>query len=270
MDHRTRSKREGAAVTLHKGTTPGFDHFVHHDVQRANGQTWAIAAHDSTDDNYIVDGVYVFDGDGSLTKSWDVTDVYQPTGTENTGYWKDYDLDGQDWAHANAVSVAMDGGFLFSLTAIHSVLRVNSAGTLDWELNGAAGGDFTITGSSQPNFYGQHHVYYRQNGRFVMFDDRNTHTCQDSCETARVIEMELEGSQTAKIVKEYPIGEQCTTQGSAYFVPTGGPNVLISCSAMSMIRELDDTGTAYWDERLGCKTGTSHASPLYRAIPISL
>lgn len=235
--------------------------------------TWAITARDSEDGAYIIDGVYVFDENGKKVRGWDVENVFHPRGSEDTNFWKAYGLQGRDWAHANAVSVRNSGDFLFSLTGIHSVLLINGeSGGVTWELNGEDGGDFTITGSDTDNndFFGQHHVWQRENGNIVLFDDRNTHECGAQCEEARVIELKLTenhaGDKTARIVREFPIGEQCSTQGSAYDV---GDNMLISCSSCTMVKEIDEQGLNYWEMRFSCAPGSTREQPLYRAAPFS-
>jgi hypothetical protein len=251
-------------LALHKGVTPGFDCFVSHEVQKKDGRIWALSTRDGGD--YLYDGVCVFNESGGLEWTWDLQGHYTPT-TKGTDYWSKppYKLNGIDWAHSNAISVNSDGSFLFSMTMTSGILNVLADGSVDWELKGDGTGAFKISGSPKPNFWNQHDVYRRSDGHIILDDTRNN-DCKDSCEPARILDLEL-GGDTAYIRSVWNIDEVCPTQGSGTAV--GDDHMLTSCSSLSTLKEVGHDGTGFWEAKIGCKAGTAHNNPIYRVTPFS-
>jgi hypothetical protein len=268
-------------LDLARGETPGFDRFVHHDLLRDGDRTLALTARDHVDGDehaWIIDGVDVFEG-GERTDRWDLLDLGVEPGPEHdqdTAYWTGR-LDGQDWNHANALDVAIDGSLLLSLTGTHRVLSVADGavadGAVDWALDGSGADGDLVLGSAvagPADFFGQHHVRARDGG-LTLYDNRNPHdgcAAAGDCDSARWIDVAVQADLgTAEVVQQWDLGLDCPTQGSATRV--GDDRLLVSCAEHGLIRELDYGGNVTWELELSCGSGAP-ANPLYRVLPISL
>ena len=266
-------------MRLTKGSTPGFDRFVHHDVMRSSdGSTLAVTSRDWEDGNgytWIMDGAMRF-ADGVAVESWDLLDIGiqpGPNHTEDTGYWNGR-LVGQDWTHGNGIDVDPSGAVLLSLTGIHTIVNVTQGPSLAWRLDGSGlESDLAVTASAggSPNFFGFHHVRSIPSG-LALYDNRNPHngcSTAGTCQDARYLEVALDqGGGQADITTATGFGLDCPSQGSATRVGNAG-NVLLSCSEDQVLREVNSSGTPVWELAISCAVGEDRG-PIYRALPIDL
>jgi len=203
-----------------------FEENVHHDVFKKDGRVYVLFNEHATffDEDFLLDGVYVFEGADEPVAAWHFQDVFQPPGPENKSGTIDY-------THANSVFVDDQGDILVSMRHLSAVAKLDGDLTSDrfgeviWRLSGDSsavfGMDFALDAvqGKDAAFARQHNVHWLPDGRLAMFDNR-AHVQ----EASRLIVLDLdEVAMTAEIVETYPLDEHCRFQGGAWHTEAGNP-----------------------------------------------
>jgi len=265
-------------MTLTRGID--FDKRVHHDSFRKNGLTFVLNAdvYDFGGDDYVLDGVYVFDGPGQPIASWSLADHVDPTGavTGGAGYWWADFPNSDDFSHANSVWVDDDDNWLVSLRHQNTVIKVNGDmaspdfGEILWSLTGTGAtleGDFDL-GSAIPtdyiDFVGQHHAQLTSAGTLLMLDNMGDPG------SSRAVEISLdEPGLTADLIGEWDMEARCAVQGGAFELPSG--NVLATCATAKRFREFDRGGDLVWEMEVACPgMMPTFGASVVRAAPFPL
>lgn len=243
---------------------------LHHDLARdAFGFTYALQADVYVIDEvrYVLDGLMVFDPEGTLVTTWELIDhlppIYEPT--NNNGYWTTRFPGAIDFSHGNSVEVAPDGDLVLSLRWLDTVVKIagdpTSAdfGTPRWWLSSYEGvpSDFTFAGDD-PVFDGQHHPSLTSDGDLVLFDNRARGT------NSRGMRYRLDGD-VAEVSQAWPLDHECQVQGSAYPLPGGG--VMLTCATRNLVVTFPAASTEpSGSVELSCSTGAGTITA--RAIPV--
>lgn len=259
----------------------GFDKFVHHDVFGRGGYLYVLNAdtYDVNDVDYILDGVYVFDGAGQVVDEWELASVVTPSGGSGFfgGYWGGTFPGGIDWAHGNGLYVDAAGDWLVSLFELDAIVKVDrdplsaGFGQLAWVLAGdgptAWPSDFAITDpdalTDDDTFGHQHHPSLLPDGTLMMLDNERVGE-------ARILQLGLDaGAGTAAIRGSYPIGEVCPFEGAAY--PLDNGHLLATCAQTRQLIEVDPaTGEVVHTLTPGCAIPLDAGALLARGIPVRL
>jgi len=211
-------------------TERNVDYFVnvHHDMVRSNGITYILYNENVSfdGDDYIMDGLLVFDANENLLHDWHLIDHFQPTRPAVGAFGA------EDYSHANAVWVDVDGNLLLSMRHLSAVAKIKGDpyapdfGEILWRISGDPteqdfGMDFTLTSTADgpPDFRQQHNVHRRADGRYTLFDNRMT-----ALEHSRVLVMSIdEQAMTLNIDESYELPVHCAFQGGAWHTDVGNP-----------------------------------------------
>ena len=266
----------GGEVRLDLRRGVHFDDDVHHAVTRHEGITYALFAEvvDDGEFEYLVDGVYAFDGEQLLARA-SLADAWPLVGQPWTlsGYWASHYPGAFDFTHANGIAVRSSGELVVSLRHLHAVvgLRGNPGtpgfGTLAWSVVGnpassIAPGDYAMPFGVA--FAGQHDAQIVESDagpvRLRMFDNR-----LDLKENARAVEFELnELARTATVHQSWSMATACPIQGTAREVEDG--HILAVCSRSGDIWEFaPGRAEPVWQANGNC--GPVPFSSIPRAVP---
>ncbi|MBX2798275.1 MAG: aryl-sulfate sulfotransferase [Myxococcales bacterium] len=256
-----------------------FEHAIHHDLARHDGHTYVPYAEavQRDGDEFVVDGLYVFDGKGTLVDEVSFEDTWPLVAEKWTldGYWSSRFPNAYDPLHANSVSIDDEGDVVVSFRHLHAVAGFRGGpgelgfGVLDWTLVGqptsvAAPGTFAIAADPPiaVDFSGQHDAHFVDGQTLLMLDNRLV--AKDS---TRAVELTLDERRgEAQIVAEYPVGASCPIQGTARKLPSG--NVVTTCSSASLVSEHRAGASGpVWEARVSCGAGLPSAA-LSRALPV--
>lgn len=250
---------------------------VHHDVLWRNDHHYVLTAERYVAEDgypYVMDGVLVYDAMGTLVASWNLADVYEPTGFQAPGgFWSGIYSDAQDWAHTNGIEVDADGDWLLSSKSTNTVIKVRGDwtepdfGELVWAMSGdpesKLGSDFAFQGGFTPfDFQDQHHPHYDHLGRLVLFDNRSPIDPVGSRATAWSVD---EANRTVTLVQALPVARSCPVQSSAFVLPN--EHFVTACASRQILDELAaGQDGPQWTMEVACATGPG--KPLMvRAMP---
>ena len=248
-----------------------FDASVHHDVFKRDGHVYVLFQEyaEFFGQDFLMDGVYVFDASRNRVAEWHLQDVFVPTAPQNQP-------GAVDFSHANSVYVDEAGDLLVSMRHLSAVAKLNgdlaggAFGEVLWRMsgasNGAFGSDFVFedyTGKDEA-FARQHNVHWRDDGRLAMFDNR-----ANVNEDSRLLVLDVdEGGGTADIVETYALDLHCRFQGGAWHTEVGNP--VATCAPMGRAFEFTagETDTPVYEVQVLCGDGVDAYVP--RLIPIRL
>jgi len=211
-------------------TERNVDYFanVHHDMVRENGITYILYNENVTfnGDDYVMDGIFVFDDTQTLLHDWRLIDHFQPTRPAVGAFGA------EDYSHANALWVDDDGNLLFSMRHLSAIAKIKGDpfapdfGEIMWRISGDPteqdfGMDFTMTSSvdGPPDFRQQHNIHRLPDGRLALFDNRIS-----ALENSRVLVLTIdEVAMTLNIDEAYDLPIHCAFQGGAWHTAAGNP-----------------------------------------------
>jgi hypothetical protein len=240
---------------------------LHHDLFRHDGLTYVLFKDHQTFDgvDFLLDGMYVLDGEGKIVAEWRLTDsgFVPPTRDEDSAI---------DYSHANAIWVGDDGQALVSFRHLSAVLQIEADpaspefGAVRWALAHPESdypSDFTIGSEIGPpaNFERQHNVSILPDGRLLLFDNR-----LDFNQRSRALEIELPSGSSAEatLVRELVLPSHCDYQGGAQLTPTG--NVLATCAPLRDGYEFDADGERVWSIHTECTGSAGTYIPRYNPV----
>ncbi|MDN5215185.1 aryl-sulfate sulfotransferase [Fulvivirgaceae bacterium BMA12] len=176
----------------------------------------------------IGDGILILDRNGKELWKWSVFDHHDPLA--------DPDLLGHldDWGHANALSVDMDGNFLLSFRDWNQVWKVDAkTGEVLWKFG--EGGDFEL--DSTLHFSGQHAIHRNARGHYMLFDNGREQR------KSRILSFTLDTAAftaAPEIVIDLPDEFYADRMGSAYLIDNG--NILVCTPRSRSILVLNPEG----------------------------
>lgn len=254
-------------LTLERGVD--FPYGLHHDVFRKDGLTWALRKDPVTweGQDYILDGLYVFDASGALRADWRLVDHFQPTSPPGAF--------GADYSHANSVWVGDAGDVYVSFRHLSAIARIDgdlaspTFGAITWRLAGNPadpdfGSDFAITApvGVSPTFEQQHNAHLLPDGTLALFDNRIALE-----EVSRVLHLSLDPVHgEATITQTYPLPLHCDFQGGAWHTVGGNPVATCAPPAIAYEFDRDTPDTPRWTMDMDCGFGGSTYVP--RFIPL--
>ena len=113
-------------------------------------------------------GVQEFDQTGALVFEWNSNNHISPGDFYD---FYNYNPNGFDYCHGNAVEEDDDGNLLFSFRHLNAIYKVNrTTGAVMWILGGVSS-DFSFTNDT--GFSGQHDIRRLPNGNYSLFDNSN-------------------------------------------------------------------------------------------------
>jgi hypothetical protein len=177
------------------------------------------------------------------------------------------DLPTQDWTHANAATVGLDGNIIFSMRHLDQVIAISpDFQNIAWRLGGP-GSDFTFPEPSD-RFFHQHASFQLPNGNILVFDNGNTRPEEEGGEYSRALELELNfEDMTARKVWEYkqdpPLYARAVS--NAIRLPNGHTQVHFGTDSEEVLTivEADENGGEVWKTRISAP-GLSY---IYRSYP---
>ena len=248
-----------------------FTEDIHHDLFKRNGHIYVLFQERAFffDEEYIMDGLLVFDPTGAIEATWHLQDVFEPPAPSGR-------LGAIDYTHANALFVAEDGDILFSMRHLSAVAKLNGDlsspdfGDILWRLSGDQdnldfGSDFEIDEAldkGDASFAMQHNVQWLPDGRLALFDNRAI-SFQDS----RVLVIDIdEGAGVADVQDIYQLDQHCRFQGGAWHTAAGNP--VATCAPSNEMYEFAPGAfdTPVYDARYFCDAGSDAFIP--RVIPV--
>jgi hypothetical protein len=275
----------GELVTAIRQEDGHFSMPLHHDLTEHGDHLYALfaeAVRGPEQLDYVMDGVAVFEREGTLLAEWHLADHLPPTPVppdEGPGFWDAYFHDAVDYSHANSLHISDDGTWLISLRHLNTVLSVvgdpfaPDFGTVLWTLVGQPGpvvGDLELL--AQPDlvdpagFEGQHHATWAPGGSVALFDNRTAPT------PSRTLTLSVdEAAGTATATEAHTLPWNCTVQGAHHPLPDG--SALATCADRHTVLTYDpsDDRPARWSMTMRCAgPGFGNVGPLARAIPIDL
>jgi len=256
-------------------TERNIDYFenAHHDMFRRNGITYIL--YNETilynDDNYIMDGMYVFDENEVLLHDWKLFDHFQPTRPALGQFGA------EDYSHANAVWADDNGDIFFNMRHLSAIAKIvgdpydANFGDILWRISGDPtetdfGMDFTMTSTAGGfgDFRQQHNPHLLSDGRIALFDNR-----MSALEMSRVLVMSIdENAMTLNIDEAYDVPSHCAFQGGAWHTEAGNP--VGTCAPRGVGHEF--TAGVYdqtvYEIEIDCHTGFDNYIPRYRPLDI--
>ncbi len=256
-------------------TERNVDYFnnVHHDMFKKDGLTYII--YNETipyhGDNFVMDGFYVFDGNGVMIQNWRLFDYFQPTRPALGQFGA------EDYTHANAVWVDDNGDILFNMRHLSAFAKISgdpydpAFGEILWRISGDPnetdfGMDFTLTNTAGgfSNFRQQHNVHVLPDGRLALFDNR-----MSALETSRLLVLSVdEVAMTLNIDEAYDTFVHCAFQGGAWHTPAGNP--VATCAPRGVAYEYSPGvyDQTVFELEISCVTGFDNYIPRYSPIDI--
>lgn len=253
-----------------------FPKGVHHDIVRRDDRIYVLNRHGVSypEGDFVVDGVYVLDPQGTILADWDVTGMLYPGDFPDAiearmlpGYL--------DLSHINGIWLEDNGDWLLSFKHLDNVVRV--VGDIDapdfgdtvWVLGPASAelpSDFAVSSSigAPTTFTDVHNPVRTPSGSITMIDNGPP---PPDHRRSRGIELELdEGAGTADITAQFDLGGSCPTQSSLYPLPNG--NFIGSCTSSAEVFEYDSDGQVLWSLDLSCPSGVLLEANLVRVVPV--
>ena len=244
-----------------------FSEAVHHDAFKKDGRVYVLFQEIATffDEDFLLDGVYVFDEPDAPIAEWRIQDVFQPPGPENQNGTIDY-------THANSLFVDDQGDILVSFRHLSSVAKLDGDGfgQLIWRLSGESntvfGMDFALDDvqAKDAAFARQHNAHWLPDGRLAMFDNR-----AQVQEPSRLIVLDLdEVAMTAEIVETYPLDQHCRFQGGAWHTEAGNP--VATCAPYGRAYEFaaGEPDAPDYEAQVACADGDDAYVP--RFVPVRM
>jgi hypothetical protein len=150
-----------------------------------------------------------------------------------------------DFFHINSVSLDNDGNLLVSSRSMHTIYKLDKAGTILWRLGGKRS-DFSMGAGS--NFAWQHDARRQPDGTLTVFDNGATPAVE---RRSRGLILELdELAMTASLLRQYSHrGILAGSQGSMQLLDNG--NVFVGWGEVPRVSEFDHAGRIVFDAVLG-------------------
>jgi arylsulfate sulfotransferase len=215
-------------VGFHTQRNVDYFYNVHHDMVRKDGLTYILYNENVAfnGDNYVMDGVLVYDLNQTLLQDWKLFDHFQPVGPAAALFGA------EDYSHANAVWIDEDDNLILSMRHLSAIAKIKGDpfapdfGEIVWRISGDAtemdfGMDFTLTSSvaGPADFRQQHNVHRLDDGRLTLFDNRVS-----AAENSRVLVLSIdENALTLNIDEAYELPVHCAFQGGAWHTAAGNP-----------------------------------------------
>jgi hypothetical protein len=154
---------------------------------------------------------------------------------------------GADWDffHINSVDLDLDGNLLVSSRSMHTVYKLDKAGTILWRLGGKAS-DFSMGAGS--NFAWQHDARRQPDGTLTVFDNGATPAVE---RRSRGLILDVdEDAMTASLVCQYTHPRILAgSQGSMQVLGNG--NVFVGWGEVPRVSEFHHSGRLVFDALLG-------------------
>lgn len=229
-----------------------FDEYVHHDMFRRDGLTYALRKDllDVDGETFVYDGIYVFDGT-QLVADWELASAFtpEPGATQN------------DYTHGNSLFVDGEGNMLVSFRHLSSIALLDgdtsssAFGDWIWGIQGLPSdsdvsfpNDFPLVASVDgvAQFSQQHNAHMLDDGSIVLFD--NSQGSRDS----RVVRLRLDPSaKESEIIDAYSMEQFCSFDGGAWTTAEGNP--VGTCAPARRAVEFDAaSGEALWEMTVSC------------------
>jgi hypothetical protein len=252
---------------------------LHHDVVRSGDDTLALFNEEITGpdgQDYLIDGVAVYDAEGALVEQWHLADHIDPSwlpagGGPPAGMGPPPGDEPIDWSHANGITVTEDGGWIVSfrwLSAVYGIegLRGDSsfgelAGTVVGDPASPIPSSFAVPADGQ--FLGQHHATL-VGDQLTVFDNRAP------SESSRTVTLRLDDDAgTATTVETHALGEFCAVEGGAFPLSDGG--VFATCATSGIGREFPagSGDTPSFTIHASCSSEVE-GPPVGRIVPFAL
>jgi hypothetical protein len=150
-----------------------------------------------------------------------------------------------DFFHINSVSLDNDGNLLVSSRSMHTIYKLDKAGTILWRLGGKRS-DFSMGAGS--NFAWQHDARRQPDGTLTVFDNGATPAVE---RRSRGLILELdELAMTASLLRQYSHrGILAGSQGSMQLLDNG--NVFVGWGEVPRVSEFTRAGRLVFDAVLG-------------------
>ncbi len=154
---------------------------------------------------------------------------------------------GADWDffHINSVDLDGDGNLLVSSRSMHTIYKLDSAGTILWRLGGKAS-DFSMGPGS--SFAWQHDARRQPDGTLSVFDNGAT-PAVERLSRGLILEVD-EQAMTATLLRQYTHRRILAgSQGSVQLLPNG--NVFLGWGEVPRVSEFHHSGQLVFDALLG-------------------
>lgn len=257
-----------------------FTDYVHHDLFRRDGYTYALRAARSTVDDvdYVMDGIYVFDDAGVLVGEVRTEELFAPSPEAwmLDGYWGGLFAGAFDYTHANSIWADEAGDLYVSFRHLHAVAKIGGGpgtpgfGELQWLAVGddrspVWPGDLALSGEPgvDPVFAGQHDARLAADGTLLLFDNGF-----GGGETARAVRYAVDPvAGTMRALEDWDTGALCATQGAVRELADG--HLVVTCPTAGLVQEFaPGREDPLWTMTADC--GSVFPAVIPRAIPIDL
>jgi hypothetical protein len=260
-------------VGFHTEPDVHYDYNVHHDMVRKNGLTYILYNENIAynGDNYVMDGVLVFDATLNLLQDWKLFDHFQPPRPANAAFGA------EDYTHSNAVWIDEDDNLILSMRHLSAIAKIKGDpfapdfGDILWRISGDAteadfGMDFALTSSvpGASDFRQQHNVHRLDDGRMALFDNRIT-----AAENSRVLVLSIdENAMTLNIDEAYELPVHCAFQGGAWHTAAGYP--VGTCAPRGTAYEFTpgEYEQAAFELEVNCDVGFDNYIPRYTPLEL--
>ncbi len=183
--------------------------------------------------------------------------------SEKIGELEGAGLDGNDFDHANALSIDPSGNYLASFRDLNQVMSIDaSTGAVLWRLGGVRS-DFTFVNDPRGGFSKQHYARMLPNGNVLLYDNGNDGATQES----RAAEYQLDlVAKTATLVWEYRHSPAIFTSvvGNANRMANG--HTWIAFAFAGRVVDASASGETLWEAAV---TIGGVDTSVYRVIPIT-
>ncbi|MFT4205101.1 MAG: aryl-sulfate sulfotransferase [Chitinophagaceae bacterium] len=202
-------------LNLHSGVGDFNNIIVHHDLIKTNDGNIAVLVSENKTfdlskaggkliDTLNVDGINIYDKNGSLKWKWDVSNVLDPIKDKNIVAKKN------DWMHANSIAIDNDGNFLISFYNIQQIWKIDrNTGRLLLKI----GKDGSFSMSDSVVFDNAHDIQINRDNELTLFDNGIMHR------KSRIVQYKLtknEDSLKSYILINLPPNLHNERMGSAY------------------------------------------------------
>ena len=152
-----------------------------------------------------------------------------------------------DFFHINSVDVDGDGNLIVSSRSMHTIYKIDKAGSILWRLGGKRS-DFSMGAGS--NFAWQHDARRQPDGTLTVFDNGAT-PAVEKLSRGLILDVD-ERAMTANLLRQYTHpGILAGSQGSMQPLPNG--NVFVGWGEVPRVSEFHHSGRIVFDALLGEK-----------------
>ena len=146
-----------------------------------------------------------------------------------------------NWTHGNALDLAPDGNLIVSFRNLGEITKIDvRTGAVIWRLGGRRN-DFTVVGSPDLPFVGQHGARVPAAGTLLLLDNLGA---QGESRAERYALDER--AMTARLMRSFSADPAVVTEIGGSVQELSGGHILVSFGTAGRVEEYDDAGRVAW------------------------